>query len=75
VRPIAGALDGLAPLSAAWRQLVAFARRVLPARLGELALAVLPPQLRELERHPAGAPPGQRLRKPRAPALRPPSLS
>ena len=47
-RAIAGVLEGMAPLDAAWRRLVAFAARYYQRALGELALAALPPQLREL---------------------------
>jgi primosomal protein N' (replication factor Y) len=43
-----GALEGLAPLSAAWRQLVAFSAGYYQRALGEVALAALPPQLRDL---------------------------
>ncbi|MGV8804827.1 MAG: replication restart helicase PriA [Polaromonas sp.] len=48
LRDIAGALDGLAPLSATWRQLVTFTAHYYQRSLGEVALAALPPQLREL---------------------------
>ncbi|MDB5744726.1 MAG: primosomal protein [Polaromonas sp.] len=48
IRGIAGALDGLAPLSATWRKLVAFTAGYYQRSLGEVALAALPPQLREL---------------------------
>ncbi|AVS94702.1 primosomal protein N' [Paracidovorax avenae] len=48
VRPVAGVLEGLAPLDAAWRRLVAFAARYYQRALGEVALAALPPQLRDL---------------------------
>ena len=48
IREIAGALDGLAPLSATWRRLVAFTAGYDQRSLGEVALAALPPQLREL---------------------------
>ncbi|MGH8848116.1 MAG: replication restart helicase PriA, partial [Polaromonas sp.] len=48
IRPIAGVLDGLAPLSATWRKLVAFTAGYYQRSLGEVALAALPPQLREL---------------------------
>lgn len=48
LRDVAGALEGLAPLSDAWRDLVAFAARYYQRALGEVALAALPPQLREL---------------------------
>jgi primosomal protein N' (replication factor Y) (superfamily II helicase) len=47
-RHIAGVLDGLAPLSATWRALVAFTSSYYQRSLGEVALAALPPQLREL---------------------------
>lgn len=48
-KPVLGALEGLAPLNAAWRQLVGFAARYYQRGLGEVALAALPPQLRELD--------------------------
>ena len=48
IREIAGALDGLAPLSATWRRLVTFTAGYYQRSLGEVALAALPPQLREL---------------------------
>ena len=47
-RNIAGALDALAPLAANWRALVAFTAGYYQRSLGEVALAALPPQLREL---------------------------
>lgn len=49
LRPIAAALDALAPLSPAWRQLVDFAASYYQRAAGEIALAALPPQLRELD--------------------------
>lgn len=48
-KPVLGSLEGLAPLSAGWRQLVHFAARYYQRSLGEVALAALPPQLRELD--------------------------
>ena len=48
IRDIAGVLDGLAPLSATWRKLVAFTAGYYQRSLGEVALAALPPQLRDL---------------------------
>ena len=48
LRPIAGVLDGVAPLDLPWRRLVAFAARYYQRALGEVALAALPPQLRDL---------------------------
>jgi len=48
LRPISSVLEGLPPLDAAWRDLVAFAARYYQRSLGELALSALPPQLRDL---------------------------
>ncbi len=48
LRPIAGVLDGVAPLDLPWRRLVAFAARYYQRALGEVATAALPPQLRDL---------------------------
>ncbi|MDO9165001.1 MAG: primosomal protein N' [Rhodoferax sp.] len=48
LRPIAGSLDGIAPLTPAWRQLVTFAASYYQRSAGEVALAALPPQLRDL---------------------------
>ena len=47
-RPITGVLEGIAPLDASWRKLTAFASRYYQRALGEVALAALPPQLRDL---------------------------
>ena len=48
LRDVGPVLAGLAPLSGHWRQLVAFAAGYYQRGLGEVALAALPPQLREL---------------------------
>ncbi|MDP3798473.1 MAG: primosomal protein N' [Polaromonas sp.] len=48
IRSMAGALEGLPPLSSTWRKLVAFTAGYYQRSLGEVALAALPPQLREL---------------------------
>ena len=48
-KPIAGVLEGLAPLGQAWRQLVDFAASYYQRGVGEVALAALPPQLRDLD--------------------------
>ncbi|MGO4393718.1 primosomal protein N' [Variovorax sp. M-6] len=48
LKPVAGALDALPALGEAWRDLVAFAARYYQRSLGEIALAALPPQLRDL---------------------------
>ena len=47
-RDVAGALEGLAPLNAVWRSLVGFTASYYQRSAGEVALAALPPQLREL---------------------------
>ncbi len=49
LKPVGEPLDALPPLPAAWRQLVAFAAGYYQRALGELALAVLPPELRKLD--------------------------
>ena len=48
IRDIASTLEGLAPLSNTWRQLVAFTASYYQRSLGEVALAALPPQLRDM---------------------------
>ena len=48
LRSLVGPLEGLAPVSPAWRQLVTFAAGYYQRSVGEVALAALPPQLREL---------------------------
>ena len=48
-RPVTAALDGIAPLSANWRELVQFAATYYQRSVGEIALAALPPQLRDLD--------------------------
>ncbi|WP_280817529.1 primosomal protein N' [Variovorax sp. TBS-050B] len=48
LKPVGAVLDGLAPLGAPWRDLVAFAARYYQRSIGEIALAALPPQLRDL---------------------------
>ena len=63
LKPITAVLDGIAPLDAPWRRLVAFAARYYQRSLGEVALAALPPQLREL----SGEQLARRLRRSTAP--------
>ena len=63
MRAIAGVLDGVAPLDLAWRRLVVFAARYYQRALGEVALAALPPQLRDLRPEQLA----RRLRRPVAP--------
>ena len=48
LRDVAGVIDTVAPLSPHWQQLVRFAAQYYQRSLGEVALAALPPQLREL---------------------------
>ncbi|MCX8521974.1 MAG: DEAD/DEAH box helicase, partial [Rhodoferax sp.] len=48
LRDVAGVLQGIAPLGAAWQQLVRFAAQYYQRSVGEVALAALPPQLRDL---------------------------
>ena len=48
-KAVIGALDGLPPLNASWLRLVRFASQYYQRSLGEVALAALPPQLRELD--------------------------
>lgn len=49
LRQVADVLSGLPPLPAAWRALVGFAAGYYQRGLGEMALMVLPPELRELD--------------------------
>jgi primosomal protein N' (replication factor Y) len=48
LRPVVAALDALAPLSASWRALIRFAAAYYQRSAGEVALAALPPQLRDI---------------------------
>ena len=48
VRDISEVLDTVGPLAGAWQKLVRFAARYYQRSAGEVALAALPPQLREL---------------------------
>ena len=48
LRPITTALDALPPLSANWRALINFAASYYQRATGEVALAALPPQLRDM---------------------------
>jgi primosomal protein N' (replication factor Y) (superfamily II helicase) len=49
LRPLAEVLGALPPLAAPWRRLVDFAAAYYQRAVGELALAVLPPELRKLD--------------------------
>src|SRR4051812_47052828 len=48
LKPIIASMEGIAPLAASWRQLVTFSAIYYQRGLGEVALAALPPQLRDL---------------------------
>ncbi len=49
LKAVTEVLDGLPALPPAWRQLVAFAAAYYQRGLGEMALMVLPPELRQLD--------------------------
>ena len=48
LRQVTAVLDGIEPLSANWRQLVQFSAQYYQRALGEVAMAALPPQIRDL---------------------------
>lgn len=48
VKQIAATLEGVSPMSAQWRQLVQFAAQYYQRAIGEVALAALPPKLRDM---------------------------
>ena len=48
LRQVLAVLEGVAPLSAHWRELVQFTAQYYQRSLGEVAMAALPPQLRDL---------------------------
>jgi primosomal protein N' (replication factor Y) len=64
LKPVGAALPGIPPLTAHWRALVGFAASYYQRSLGEVALAALPPQLRELD----AAQVARRLKRPIAAA-------
>jgi primosomal protein N' (replication factor Y) len=47
-KSVAAVLDGIDPLSSGWQELIGFTASYYQRSLGEVALAALPPQLREL---------------------------
>ena len=49
LRPVQAAMPSLAPLGAAWMRLAEFCARYYQRSLGEVALSVLPPELRRLD--------------------------
>jgi primosomal protein N' (replication factor Y) len=68
LRPVAQVLDGIAPLMQPWMALVEFAAGYYQRALGELALAVLPPELRRLDAAQLMQRVKRALRAPAAPA-------
>jgi len=48
LREVTAVLEGIEPLSANWRQLVQFTAQYYQRAVGEVAMAALPPQLRDL---------------------------
>ena len=48
LRPVTAVLDAMPPLSAHWRDLIRFAASYYQRAAGEVALAALPPQLRDM---------------------------
>ncbi|MFZ5548374.1 MAG: replication restart helicase PriA [Pseudomonadota bacterium] len=71
LKPVGEALASLPPLPPAWCRLVEFSARYYQRGLGEVALAVLPPELKKLDD--AGLAKRLRLQDKRA-ATRPPTL-
>ena len=71
LRPVTSVLDGLPPLSAPWRALVAFAARYYQRAPGEVALAALPPQLRDLSQVQLQRRLDRTIQPPRVPAATP----
>ena len=49
LRPVAEALASLPPLEDAWRRLIEFTSGYYQRSVGEMALSVLPPELRKLD--------------------------
>lgn len=49
LKAVDSVLQEIAPVNAAWRELIAFSARYYQRSLGEVALAALPPSLRELD--------------------------
>lgn len=47
-KSVAGVLEGVLPVSSTWRRLVGFTAAYYQRSLGEVALAALPPQLRDM---------------------------
>ena len=73
LRPVAEALTALPPLAAPWRELAEFAAGYYQRGIGELALSLLPPELRRLDATQLA----RRLKRLAAPAARadaPPAL-
>ncbi|MBX3635882.1 MAG: primosomal protein N' [Rubrivivax sp.] len=76
LRPVSAVLSSLPPLPADWRALVDFAAAYYQRGVGELALAVLPPELRKLDDTQLARRVARLQRAPAAPAaaVAPPAL-
>ena len=72
LRPVGDVFDGLPPMAPAWLALVDFAASYYQRGVGELALAVLPPELRKLDAAGLALRLARLLRKWDAPAKSPP---
>ena len=68
LRPVAQVLEGLPPLAPVWLALVEFAAAYYQRQVGELALSVLPPELRKTDDRQLGRRLTRLLREPAAPA-------
>ena len=73
LRPVSAALGSLPPLDAAWRALIDFSASYYQRGVGELALAVLPPELRRLDDAQLGRRIARLQRDADKPAATPPS--
>ncbi len=74
LRPVTAVFDALPPLPASWLALVEFAASYYQRGIGELALSVLPPELRKIDSAGLGRR-LERLRKRLAPSPDPPNLT
>jgi primosomal protein N' (replication factor Y) len=74
LRPVIQALAALPPLGAEWRALVDFAAAYYQRGVGELALAVLPPELRKLDDTRLARRIARLLKQEAAPAVADPAL-
>jgi primosomal protein N' (replication factor Y) len=71
LRPIQEVLEGLPPLTHPWRRMIEFAATYYQRQVGELALGVLPPELRKSDDRQLGRRLERLLREPVPPAAPP----